>query len=385
MALGKIDADSPQTLYSKYLSKEEIHAMNLTMRPRQKYWRQWILPPLIDFDVSGDSVYASSSQNTVNATLTTNPHGYSPNVDAAIQGIDASRYPLPEMRLLSRSIAKHLGLSPDEVLLGAGIDGLIAEIVRSIFSKNDRLIMPTVTFPNAAFITRICGGTVDFSDMKNETFYDLDALRNLNTTMTKATYIANPNNPTGQVLEAKELLSNLYYDNSILIVDEANIEFGGESCVNYVNEYPNLIVLRTFSKGYGLAGLRVGYACGNPELLRLIDRSRPPFPVSNIACLAAIAALEDQEYLSKSVSYIQRERARLIDALLERDFRICEGSANSILCRRASSEADLARTFDEVGMTVASGQVFGLPDYWCRIAPQKPSENDQMIAIIESL
>lgn len=347
-------------------------------------WRKWVLGHLVNFDASGDGVYASSKNNPINATLTTNPYGYSATVLDAIQNVDFSRYPLPDIRQLSCDISDHHGLSPNEVLVGAGIDGLIAEIIRGLFSEGDHLIMPAVTFPNAAFITRICGGAVDLSPMRDETFLDLNAMGNLLHKDVKAIYIANPNNPTGEIICPEQMIRSLYQESSILIVDEANIEFGGESCMRYFRTHPNMIILRTFSKGYGLAGFRVGYACGNPELLRLIDRSRPPFPISSTACAAARAALADQGHLKRGVSFVKSERTRLVNSLKESGFSVFPGSANSILCHRFDHE-NLVDVFDNAGITVADGKVFGLSQRWCRIAPQKAVENDEMIRIIKEL
>ena len=357
----------------------------MSKRPKGDFWRKWVTDPLNEFDMSGDGVYAAHSSNPINASLTTNPFGYSSRTDAAIGDVDFSRYPLDEIQALTFQFATHLGLRPDEVRVGAGIDGLIAELIRGIFAQGDRLVMSKVTFPNAAFITRICGGSVDFAEMQNEIRYDLGAMRDLYVGATKAIYLANPNNPTGEVLEPSNIIEALYHPHKILVVDEANIEFGGKSCIAYIKNHPNLIVLRTFSKAYGLAGMRIGYVCGHPELLRLIDRSRPPFPVTNVACAAAAASLEDQDHLKASVRFVRQERRRIVDALECKGFFVCDGAANSILCRRRDNDADLSEEFDHAGVTVASGRMFGLANHWCRIAPQKTEDNDAMIRIIEKM
>ncbi len=371
--------------YNKFLCFYKVLFV-MTLINQRDYWKNWISSYVMEFDQSGDSVYASSCKKArVNATLTTNPAGCSKRIQEVFGKLSLENYPVSDMSILKEKISEKLNLEANNILIGAGIDGLIAEIARSIVSQENTVVMPKITFPNMAFITRICGGTVIYADMENSILYNLNNLKNLAIRHNaKAIYICNPNNPTGEILPPKDILSTLSIKDTLLIVDEANIEFGGESCICYVKNHPNLIVLRTFSKAYGIAALRIGYACANDELLRLIDRSRPPFPVTSASCAAAILAMEDEKHLDQSVNFILSEKNRIINALISSKFYVYKGVANSVICRKETQDGIL-KTFFEHGIKVADGRAFGLDSSWCRIAPQDQKSNDIIIDAIKRI
>ncbi|TBR43884.1 histidinol-phosphate aminotransferase family protein [Marinomonas agarivorans] len=348
-------------------------------------WRNTFSPHVINFDKTGDGVYASKKTSSVNMTLTTNPFGCSSSIEDSLIQQSLSAYPFNQAELLKAKIAHKLNISDDHILLGNGIDGLMFEIARALLSPSCQIVVPKVTFPNMSFAARVSGAEIAYAEMKDHIFSDLESIRHCYKSNTKLSYLCNPNNPTGEYLSPKDIIYNLYSDESILIVDEANIEFSsGESCVDYIHSYPNLVVLRTFSKAYGIAGLRIGYIVADSEFLRLLDRSRPPFPVSGVACDAANKAITDNVFLESSIHKIFQEKEKLVHVLEQFGFTVFDGKANTILCHHAEYD-DLITLFQRVDISVTAGSFFGLKDSWCRIAPQSVETNNDFIKRLETL
>ncbi|MFT2110124.1 pyridoxal phosphate-dependent aminotransferase [Marinomonas sp. 2405UD68-3] len=300
-------------------------------------FKRFFCPYLVKFDESGDGVYASKKAMPISMTLTTNPYGSSPTIETEPADKNISSYPFEQTKKLQKKIAE-----------------------------------------------KLCGAAISYVSMENEIYLNLKQFKHVIRANTKIVYLCNPNNPTGEYLSPESIINNLYSDDYILIVDEANIEFGGESCAKYVSDFPNLIVLRTFSKAYGIANLRVGYAIASPEMLRLIDRSRPPFPVSGTACDAAIKAIDDSDFLVNSVAKIHAEKIRLSSYLEALNFTVIKGSANTLLCNNENVK-ELSEEFSNIGISVASGSAFGLKNHWCRIAPQQIHINNAFIEKIKEM
>ncbi|MFD2612031.1 histidinol-phosphate transaminase [Paenibacillus gansuensis] len=254
-----------------------------------------------------------------------NPFGTSPNVKAAIENeiSNVSLYPDGAAVELTAAVASHLGVQPNQIIFGAGSDEVILMIARAFFHKGDETIMATHTFPQYKHNAEI-EGAVSIEVPLKDGKHDLPAMLAAVTERTKVVWICNPNNPTGTIVTRSELDEFMQkVPSSVMVVlDEAYCEYIDDAeypdGLAYLSKYKNVVLLRTFSKIYGLASLRIGYGVGHPDVIRSINQVREPFNTTRFAQAAAKAALEDKEFIrfcreenAKGLAYIRQELERL--------------------------------------------------------------------------
>jgi histidinol-phosphate aminotransferase len=343
------------------------------------------------FDQSGTKVYIPHERYSIDLSLTENPLGFSPKVIEAIDKhkTQINHYSDPYHRELRDCLSNKFDIPSDQIIFGAGTDGLIENIVRILVSPGDEVVMPELTFLNTSFVASIVGGRTVFSKMKNNFRIDFEELNNKVNKNTKVIFVCNPNNPTGLVERRSDLLSLVESTESLVVVDEANVEFAGESLIRDAVKHDNLMVLRTFSKGYGLAGMRIGYCVGNKKLLHYIWRIRPPFVNTYLAEKAVLAALEDDDHISNSKEYLREGRLYLSSELKRLGFEVFESEANCFLVkipRTFESSTQFNELLHQRDCTVVDGKHFrGLGSRYVRIAPQLHEANKKFIEIVEKL
>lgn len=238
--------------------------------------------------------------NIIKLASNENPYGPSPKVmEAMLLAFNAiALYPDGAGRALKQALSEHYGFPPDFFILGAGADELISMLAVLTLNPEREAIMAEITFPMYRIAAQLAHGQVRTVPMTGDYDLDLEAHLAVMRETTGIIYIANPNNPTGKMVDGKTLLSFLKRIPSDLIVvlDEAYAEYVTDhtytSALTFLPDFPNLIVLRTFSKAYGLAGLRIGYGIAHPELITALERTRKPFNTSRLAQHAAIIALK---------------------------------------------------------------------------------------------
>jgi histidinol-phosphate aminotransferase len=269
-----------------------------------------------------------------------NPYGCSQKVRSALARFDRYHiYPDPMSIDLRRHLAEYVGVPTDQIVVGNGSDELIDLILCVLCAPGDRVMVHSPTFAYYASSAGARGATLidvprhaDFTIDVEATLASIDA-------KTKAIIIATPNNPTGTVTSGKDL-RRILEGGAMVVVDEAYAEFAGISAIPLMQEYDNLVVIRTFSKWAGLAGLRLGYGMFSPALVPHINKVRPPFNVNVAAQIAGKYSLEDREYLLSTVRLIVNERERLYKRLAEMEFlQPYPSSANFILCRVTRGDA----------------------------------------------
>src|SRR3989338_6663306 len=346
---------------------------------------------LIKFEASGTKVYIPKKRFSIDLSLTENPLHFSKKVLKAIEKEKEHifHYPDPYHTDLSDALSKQFGIDAHHFIFGTGADGLIENIVRILVNPGDHVILPDLTFLNAAFAAVISGGEPVFSKMRNDFHIDFEDIKKRINKSTKMIFLCNPNNPTG-LIETKESILDLVRSTSALVVvDEANIEFGGESVIRHIPKYYNLIVIRTFSKAYGLAGLRIGYCVGNEELMYYIWRVRPPFVTTYLAQKCALAALKDKKHIQQSKLYVETERNFLSQNLTNRGFKVIPSNANCFLVKVAphfKSSTSFIALLHKHDCTVVDGKHFkGLGTDYIRIAPQLRATNKKFLQIVDLL
>ncbi len=265
-----------------------------------------------------------------------NPFGPSPKALEAIRAEPAYHiYPDPDQRAAREAIAGYVGADTDRIVCGLGSDDLIDLIMRAVLSPRDGVINCPPTFGMYPFSTEVAGGRIVDVPRQESFALDLDAIVVASSQGAKAIFLASPNNPTGNLLSPPEI-DRLLALPLLVVIDEAYIEFAGRehSSVSLVAEHGNLVVLRTFSKWAGLAGLRAGYGVMSPALASVLMTIKQPYNLNVAASDAVVAAIADRDLLDERACRICGTRAKLTEALAAVLWLTPYPSdANFILCR----------------------------------------------------
>ena len=329
--------------------------------------------------------------NLIKLNTNENPYPPSPRVLEAIQdelGADAARlrlYPDPNADLLKGTIARTYGLTADKVFVGNGSDEVLAHVFMALLKHERRGLFPDITY---SFYPVYCG------------LYDVD-YRTVpladDFTINPADYaqpnggiiFPNPNAPTGCLLAADAIEQMLKANpDSVVVVDEAYVDFGGKSAISLVDRYDNLLVVHTLSKSRSLAGLRVGFAVGDPVLIEALERVKNSFnsyPLDRLAIVGAVAALEDSGHFEQSRQAIIASRDTLTAALTQLGFEVLPSAANFIFARHPQYDAaQLAQALREKNIIVRH---FKLPriDQFLRITVGTDAECTALIAALRNI
>ena len=244
-----------------------------------------------------------------------NPYGPSPKVNEALGSFQFyNHYTDPEQRKLRSVLSKYLGAPEERIVAGNGSDELIDLLLRMFLGPGENIIIPSPTFGMYSFTADICGGEA-VSVPSDENFeIDVEAMVVAMTDKTKAVFLASPNNPSGNIASSSQIRA-LLETGRLIVVDETYYEFCGQSVMPLMEEYPNLVILRTFSKWAGLAGLRIGLGVMQEEIAQTMISMKPPYNVNTAAEVALTASLEDTSVLLDRVKAIVAERERMMGLL----------------------------------------------------------------------
>jgi histidinol-phosphate aminotransferase len=320
-----------------------------------------------------------------------NPLGPSPRALAAAREALAgvNLYPDGSAYTLHSALAAHHGVTPDEIFVGNGSNELIELIVRTFVLDGEEVLASAQSFVAYKLAANAHGRTFMEAPMKARFHYDLEALKKLLTRKTKVVFLANPDNPTGTWFLEKDLLPLLDAapKDTLVVLDEAYAEYvdapGYQDALALRKKYPNLIVLRTFSKIYGLAGLRVGYGLARPDLVEYIDRVRAPFNVNHVAQVAAAAALEDREHVARSRALVLEQRPVLASGLEKLGATVVPSQGNFLLADFPGRPAK--QLFEDLlreGVVLRPMAGYGFPNAQ-RISVGLPAENEKCLAALE--
>lgn len=318
-----------------------------------------------------------------------NPMGCSPKVTLAIteQLSQLARYPDGNGYYLKQALSDFTNMSIDSITLGNGSNDLLDILARSFVGADDAIVYSQYGFVVYSMLAKMQGATG--IEVPAKRFgHDLKAMRQavLDNANTKIVFIANPNNPTGTLLDSealREFVASM--PASVLVVlDEAYIEYSPESNNRaLLDEFDNVVIVRTFSKAYGLAGLRVGYALSSPLVADLLNRIRQPFNVSRIALAAAAAALTDQSFISE-VRKINAGQMRWLEKQFDGlGLEFIKSYANFIMLK-IEGAADINQALLEQGVIVRPLKGYGLED-WLRITVGLAEDNTRLIDTLKSI
>ncbi|GAA5188025.1 histidinol-phosphate transaminase [Ferrimonas gelatinilytica] len=319
-----------------------------------------------------------------------NPLGASPKVAAAIaeQSEQICRYPDANGFYLKQALSAILGVGGDQITLGNGSNEVLEILFRTFVGAGDEVIFDAHAFIVYRLLTQASGATA-VAIPSQDWGHDLDAMLLAITEQTKLICIANPNNPTGTFLSKEALASFMSQvpKQVLVVLDEAYFEYvpveERAPTVEWLAQYPNLCVSRTFSKAYGLAGLRVGYLVSSAEIADLLNRVREPFNCNSLALAGAQAALADQEFVTRSVELNRTEMARLESYCQERGIDYILSYANFITMKLTPAD-EIYQALLTRGVIVRPIAGYGMPDH-LRVSIGLPQENDRFMAALDEL
>ena len=332
--------------------------------------------------------YGRDPANIAKLASNENPFGPSPKAIAA--GAEAMKnahlYPDGGCQVLRQKIATHRGVSAESILVGNGSNEIIELLGHAFLRPGLEVVMGAQAFIVYKLVAKLFGATpveVPMADFG----HDLDAMLGAVTERTRLLFVASPNNPTGVANTEVGLLKLLQGlpEHVILCLDEAYAEYLEQSpdLSAAIHAGRKVVCLRTFSKIYGLGGLRVGYAYGAPELIALLHRVRQPFNVNAAAQAAATAALDDLEFVAMCRTENEVGRQVLCEGLTALGFKTVGGAANFVLSRVGSS-AEVFEALQRRGLIVRPLAPYGMPEY-VRITIGRSEENERLLSVLREL
>lgn len=236
----------------------------------------------------------------------------------ALEETDPRLYPLDEMDRLKEALGKYLNISSDQIMVGAGGDQLIELVLQAFLRTGKEMLAVTPTFSMYGRTALKMGAKYKTVDLDVDFSLNFGKVISKVTSETRLLTLCSPNNPTGNQFKRETILHLAEEFQGLIVVDEAYAEYARHNMVEDTAEFDNLLILRTFSKAFGLAGLRLGYAIANPDLIKVLEeRYQQPYPVSSIALRAGLKFLERVDVVLDSVEAAKKERARLVEKINE--------------------------------------------------------------------
>jgi histidinol-phosphate aminotransferase len=326
-----------------------------------------------------------------------NPYGPSPQARAAMQAAldDVWLYPDGSCYQLKHSLASHLRIDPACVTIGNGSNDLLALLAESFLNPHNNAIHSQYGFAIYPLVIRETGArAIEVPalgrDSEMPLGHDLEAMLGAINHQTRLVYIANPNNPTGTwaaPAALKRFIERAGAD-TLIVLDEAYFEYGRvrqtQDGIAWLAEHPNLVITRTFSKAYGLAGARVGYSVSHPEIAEVLNRVRPPFNVNSVAQAGAVAALADQPHMRHAVDETMRELSRVQARLEQLGIWTAPSATNFVLARFGVPAAAVYQSLLRQGLIVRPIAGAGLHDA-LRISIGTPSQNERLLAALPAV
>ena len=312
--------------------------------------------------------------NEVDLSTNENPLGPSPRAAQALTAVlwDTERYPDQNCTRAEARIARMHGVPAPQVLLGPGASGVLRMASEAVLTPGCEAIVATPGFPLYRTLIERRGGTPICVPLTADYRHDLQAMARALSPRTRAVFICNPNNPTGQPVSREELEAFMRQvpEQVLVIIDEAYYEYSSgpqhAEALDWVRQGAHALVVRSFSKAYGLAGLRAGYGVGPEELISTLRQVRDPYCVSSLAQVAVIAALEDKAHLAAVRALNEKARAELCRAMEQLGLDFIPSCTNFVMVRCGGDDEQLAALLLEQGVRVSMGSPYGMPG-WLRV------------------
>ena len=322
-----------------------------------------------------------------------NPLGCSPKAVEAIQAhlSGIHHYPSPMSSNLVAALRSFYKLDQKnlDVLVTAGAGAGILLCVQALLRAGQNIVMPEATFPVALFGATTLEGRGRMVRMKGDLSIDLEALAAAVSFDTAFTFLCNPNNPTGEIIPVQTLFDFAENSQRPVVVSEANADYAGISALDRNDIPENLIVIRSFSKIHGLAGMRVGAVIAHPRMIRKLAAALCPFTVPVLSEAAAIAALNDRDHVQASLNFMEKQRRLLHYSLTSIGLHVLPSAANTMMVRipdRFTGATAFSETLSEHGCTVIDGTSFcAAASRYIRISPRSAAHNTALVNILQQV
>jgi len=320
-----------------------------------------------------------------------NPLGTSPLVKRVVSELAESVHLYPEASYieLKQEIAKLWGVEPEQVVVGNGSDEVIELVFKAIVDKDDEIVITEPSFLMYEKFAEIYGAKTKKVKLKNFS-HDLEGILSAVSENTKVVFIDHPHNPTGTVIKRsrwKEFLKALPR-HVLLVIDEAYADFIEEKDtpkgIEFLQERRECLVIRTFSKSYGLAGLRLGYGIGEKDFVKVLDSIRQPFNVNLVAAKAGVVALKDEEFLENTRKTIFEGRNYLTQELNNMGFEVIPSQANFIMVNFGNKAKFVYESLMKRGVLVRPLGAYGFSE-WIRISIGLPDENQHLVKTLKEV
>ena len=329
--------------------------------------------------------------NIIKLASNENPLGPSKQAIAALQGelAELNLYPDGNAFNLKQALSRELNVAPARLTIGNGSSDILDFVLRAFVTPEHEVMFAEHAFAMYPILTRIIGAKPVQVKARNWG-HDLEAMATAVTNATRVVFIANPNNPTGTWLTKDELTEFLdrVPEDVLVVLDEAYFEYVDEADypngIELAGDYPNLVVTRTFSKVYGLAGLRIGYGVSTPEVADYLNRVRPPFNVNQLALVAAEHALGDKEHLKKSVELNRAGMKQLVRGFEELGIEFIPSVGNFVSAKMPRSGKAIFDALLHEGVIVRPVDNYGMQDY-LRVTIGTEEENTKFIAALKKV
>ncbi|PKM55237.1 MAG: histidinol-phosphate transaminase [Firmicutes bacterium HGW-Firmicutes-3] len=320
-----------------------------------------------------------------------NPHVHSPYVLEKIKSwLDEekdhlTRYPDTDVHELRQKLGAYHGVSENEIICTVGSDQLIELIIKVFIEPGDGVLVPNPSFSMYGLSTLLNHGKVITYELDDAFDYDYDLiLKAYEEHKPKLIFICTPNNPTGNKASSEGIKRILDHVDCPVIVDEAYEEFDGDSMVSFIPDYSHLIVLKTFSKAYGIAGLRIGYGIASMEMIEVVNIAKPPYNLSAFSQAVATFILEDLDYYNDLILRIKNEKEKMYQFFLSSDCfeRVYPSKANFILVKIKNT--DLMDHLQSHRVLIRGYGVTGRLAYHMRVTIGTEDENRRLMALIKA-
>jgi histidinol-phosphate aminotransferase len=313
-----------------------------------------------------------------------NPYPPLPSVVDVVRRAAASinRYPDMAVSRLTNALADTLGVPADHIATGTGSVGVLGQVVQAVCDPGDEVVYAWRSFEAYPIITALAGARAVEVSLDERARHRLDAMADAVTERTRLVLVCTPNNPTGPVVHADELdrLLERVPPHVLVVIDEAYVEFvrdpAAPDALALHRRYPNVVVLRTFSKAYGLAGLRVGYAVAQPPVAAALRKTAVPFGVNSIAQEAAVASLLAYDELAERVDALVAERTRVVEALRAQGWPVPDTEANFVWFPMGERSTAFTEAAEEAGLAVRQYGEDGV-----RVTIGEPPANDELLRV----
>lgn len=297
-----------------------------------------------------------------------------------------NRYPDNEATGLRKALSQYTNVEEENILCGNGSDELLKIIIDTFVDKGDTVVTHSPSFAMYKVMTQIAGGELIAVEGDEDFSIDIDQIiSKANESKAKVIFLCTPNNPTGRTINRSDILKVLDNTSAIVVVDEAYFEFFGETVIDKINDYKKLIVLRTLSKAFGLAGLRVGYGVASKELIEIISKVKAPYNLNSISQCIGETVLDNKEIAFKYIEVLREERDKLFSKLKTIDGIKAIPSRSNFILIRTSKYQDLIKRFKEEKIQVKGFGTVGPLKNCIRLTVGTDKENIEVLRILKEV